>query len=185
MAVAVGGAGRDELPGQQRRRLQLDESFKNRPDPLRVRFMDDELAVADLIAERGPTVHPHAFLPGGGYLVADKMAVRAFDGAVLMGDAGIVARRRHAVMAAELIVAARQVRSAPYPSSHAKQQMRAQIEALAMQGAPSVSNLIEHDRQIEWPTQMLRSDVRNTPQQSRSQKCLMCFRSSHGYSKMS
>src|SRR6476620_11329172 len=37
------------------------------------------------------------------------MAVRAFNGAVLMGDAGIVARRRHAVMVAELIVAARQV----------------------------------------------------------------------------
>src|SRR5258708_4229424 len=36
--------------------------------------MDDELAVADLIAERGPTPHPHALLPGGGDLVADALA---------------------------------------------------------------------------------------------------------------
>jgi hypothetical protein len=40
--------------------------------------------------------------------------------------------------------------------------MREQIEALAQQGAPAVSNLIEHDREIAWPTQMLRSEVHNT-----------------------
>lgn len=38
-----------------------------------------------------------------------EIAERAFDGAVLVGDAGTVARRLHAVMTAELIVAARQV----------------------------------------------------------------------------
>src|SRR5260221_13352669 len=36
--------------------------------------MDDELAVADLIAERGPSTHPHALFPGGGDLVADALA---------------------------------------------------------------------------------------------------------------
>jgi hypothetical protein len=55
------------------------------------------------------------------------------------------------------------IQSAPFPSSYAKQQMRAQIEALAMSGAPNVSNLIEHDRPITWLTQMLRSEVHNTP----------------------
>jgi hypothetical protein len=37
--------------------------------------------------------------------------------------------------------------------------MRAQIEALAMQGAPSVSSLIEHDGKIEFQTQRLQSQV--------------------------
>ena len=38
--------------------------------------------------------------------------------------------------------------------------MRAQIEALAMQGAPSVSSLIEHDGKIEFQTRSIRSEVR-------------------------
>src|SRR6478735_7847515 len=64
----------------------------------------DEAAIGGQIGEIGRTPHQQRVLDG-----ALEMAVRAFDGAVLMGDAGIVARRRHAVMAAELIVAARQV----------------------------------------------------------------------------
>src|SRR5258708_5604953 len=35
--------------------------------------MDDELAFADLIAEWGPTPHPHALLARGGDLVADAL----------------------------------------------------------------------------------------------------------------
>jgi hypothetical protein len=66
-------------------------------------------------------------------------------------------RRRVRELRADL----HRIRSAPYPSSYAKQQMRAQIEALAMSGAPNVSNLIEHDRKIEWNTQTLRSEVHN------------------------
>ena len=62
----------------------------------------------------------------------------------------------------ELRAASHRIQSAPFPSSYAKQQMSAQIEALAMSGAPNVSNLIEHDRKIEWPTQTLRSEVHNT-----------------------
>src|SRR5258705_746958 len=42
---------------------------------------------------------------------------------------------------------------------HAKQRMRAQIEALAMQGAPSVASLIELDGKIEFQTQRLTSEV--------------------------
>jgi hypothetical protein len=52
------------------------------------------------------------------------------------------------------------IASAPYPSAYAKQQMREQIEALAMQGAPSVSALVELDGKIVWPMQMMRSEVR-------------------------
>ena len=51
------------------------------------------------------------------------------------------------------------IESAPYLSSFAKQQMRAQIEALAMQGAPSVSDLIEHGRKIEFAMQRLQASV--------------------------
>jgi hypothetical protein len=51
------------------------------------------------------------------------------------------------------------IASAPFPSSYAKQQMRAQIEALAMQGAPSVSRLVEVDGPVEFQMQRLRSEV--------------------------
>ena len=67
-------------------------------------------------------------------------------------------RRRVRELKADL----HRIQSAPFPSSHAKASMRAQIEALAMQGAPSVSDLIEHDRKIVWPMQNLRSQVFNT-----------------------
>ena len=41
--------------------------------------------------------------------------------------------------------------------------MRAQIEALAMQGAPSVSGIVEHDGgKIAWPTQSVRAEIYNT-----------------------
>jgi hypothetical protein len=55
------------------------------------------------------------------------------------------------------------IRSAPYPSSHAKQRMRAQIEALAQRGAPDVTNLIEHDGEIIWPTLRLQVDLFSEP----------------------
>ena len=66
-------------------------------------------------------------------------------------------RRRGRELKADL----HRIRSAPYPSRHAKAQMRAQIEALAMQGAASVSRLVEHDGDIEFPTQQLRVTVHN------------------------
>jgi hypothetical protein len=67
-------------------------------------------------------------------------------------------RRRGRELRADL----HRIRSAPYPSSHAKAQMRAQIEALAMQGAPDVADLIEHDRKLVFKTQRLQSSVYNT-----------------------
>jgi hypothetical protein len=39
--------------------------------------------------------------------------------------------------------------------------MRAQIGQLAQRGAPSVSSLVEHDREIAWPTQSAQSKVYN------------------------
>src|ERR1700730_6314766 len=74
VSVAVGSAGRDQLLGQQRRRLQLHEPPKYRPDPLSVSVMNDELAIPDLIAEGSPAAHPHALLAGCSDLVADTLA---------------------------------------------------------------------------------------------------------------
>jgi hypothetical protein len=68
-------------------------------------------------------------------------------------------RRRGRELKADL----HRIESAPFPSSHAKQKMRAQIEALAARGAPDVSVLLENDREIVWPTQRLQSQVFNTP----------------------
>ncbi len=51
------------------------------------------------------------------------------------------------------------VASAPYPSTYCKQRMHGQIEALAMQGAPDVSLLVEHGRKIQFQTQRVTSEV--------------------------
>jgi hypothetical protein len=66
-------------------------------------------------------------------------------------------RRRGRELKADL----HRIQSAPYPSSYAERQMIAQVEALAMQGAPSVSLLIEHDGKIVWQTQQMQSTVYN------------------------
>ena len=62
----------------------------------------------------------------------------------------------------ELRADLRRIESAPYPSSSAKAQMRAQIEQLAMQGAPTVSDIIENDRRVIWPMQSVRAEIYNT-----------------------
>ncbi|MGZ5234158.1 MAG: hypothetical protein ACXWC3_29450 [Burkholderiales bacterium] len=65
-------------------------------------------------------------------------------------------RRRVRELRADL----HRIQSAPYPSSYAKQRMREMVEALAMQGAPNVASLIEHDRPIEWARRQVQSEVR-------------------------
>jgi len=67
-------------------------------------------------------------------------------------------RRRGRELKADL----HRIRSAPFPLSYVKAKMRAQIDALAQQGAPSVSDLVENDRLIVWPKQNLQSRVYNT-----------------------
>ena len=64
-------------------------------------------------------------------------------------------RRRGRELRADL----HRIRSAPFPSNYAKSQMRAQIDALTQRGAPDVTNLIEHDRDIIWPTLRVQSEV--------------------------
>jgi hypothetical protein len=64
-------------------------------------------------------------------------------------------RRRVRELRADL----HRIASAPFPSSYAKQRMREQIDALAMNGAPSVSALVELDGRIEFQTQRVTSEV--------------------------
>lgn len=78
------------------------------------------------------------------------------------GEGLMDAIERHRRRGRELKADLNRIQSAPFPSSYAKAQMRAQIEALAMQGAPNLSDLIENDRQIVWPTQRVQSNVVNT-----------------------
>lgn len=59
----------------------------------------------------------------------------------------------------ELKADAHRISSSPFPSVYCKAQMRGQIEALAMQGAPSVSALIELDGKIEFQTLRVQSEV--------------------------
>jgi hypothetical protein len=66
-------------------------------------------------------------------------------------------RRRVRELRADL----HRIESAPFPSSHCKQRMRQQVEGLATLGAPSVSSLTEHDRDIAWPTQRVTSSIYN------------------------
>jgi hypothetical protein len=65
-------------------------------------------------------------------------------------------RRRVRELKADL----HRIRSAPFPSSYAKAKIKREIEALAMQRQPVVSNVLEHaDAAIVWPTMRVRSQV--------------------------
>lgn len=64
----------------------------------------DEAAISGQIVERARAPHQESVLDR-----ALEMAMRPFDCAVLMGDPGVVARGRHAVVAAQVFVATRQI----------------------------------------------------------------------------
>jgi hypothetical protein len=66
-------------------------------------------------------------------------------------------RRRCRELAADL----HRIESSCYPSAHAKAKMREQIEVLAARGAPTISLLIEHDREVAWAQTSLQARVFN------------------------
>lgn len=63
-----------------------------------------------------------------------------------------VERLRHRVR--ELRADLNRIAAAPFLSSYCKQKAKAQIEALAARGAPSVSRLVEHDGDIEFADEL-------------------------------
>jgi len=78
---------------------------------------------------------------------------------VLKGETVLDAVERLRRRCRELRADQHRIRSAPFPSGYAKQRMRAEIEALAIQGTPSVSALIEVDGKVEFQTPRLTSEV--------------------------
>src|SRR6516165_8460778 len=79
--AAIGGgadladnAGAIEVLRQFPDRLEFDVTSEDVSDRLGLRGVDDELAVFDVVAERGLTAHPHALLLGGGDFVTDALA---------------------------------------------------------------------------------------------------------------
>jgi hypothetical protein len=96
--------------------------------------------------------------PGGVALVDVEVDAPKLNKNETVIDAIERTRRRVRELRADL----HRIASAPFPSSYAKQQMRAQVAALVQRGAPDCTNLLEHDGQIDFPTMRLQSDVFNT-----------------------
>jgi hypothetical protein len=98
-----------------------------------------------------------AGIPGGCALSLYEGAAPVFKGSII--DAVEVKRRRLRELQADL----HRVRSAPYPSSMAKQRMRAAVEAMIDAGAPNVAGLLEDPRgEISFPTKMVPARVHNS-----------------------
>jgi hypothetical protein len=66
-------------------------------------------------------------------------------------------RRRGRELKADL----HRIRSAPYPSAHVRAKIKQEVEALATRGKPIVSDAVEHDRGLVWPTQALQGTIIN------------------------
>ena len=75
------------------------------------------------------------------------------------GETDIDAIERYRRRGRELKADLHRIRSAPFPSSYSKQRLREMVEQLAARGTPDVTNLIEHDRNIIWPTLRVQSEV--------------------------
>ncbi|QIG97528.1 hypothetical protein [Bradyrhizobium sp. 6(2017)] len=96
-------------------------------------------------------------VPGNCQLAEEEVeAPKVATGALL--DAIDAQRRKGRELRATLHT----IRSSAFPSSFAKARLREMIDAAAMQGAPVISNMIEHaDGKIIWPTQRVQAMVLN------------------------
>jgi hypothetical protein len=153
---SAGGFGlKDDHPSVKAARLQLD------------RLSDDAKRLDDLYETRAA-----AWRAASGALTSVEMWLRETRGTVLAdydgpepklakGESLMDGIARLQRRGRELTADAHRIRSAPLPSSHAKAKARAAVEALAQRGAPSMARLVEHDAEIEWPTQQVRVSVLN------------------------
>ncbi len=94
-------------------------------------------------------------VPGGTHLEAIETEPPKVAKSENIADAIERHRRRVRELKADL----HRIASAPFPSSYSKQRLREMVEQLAARGTPDVTNLIEHDRNIIWPTLRVQSEV--------------------------
>jgi hypothetical protein len=79
------------------------------------------------------------------------------------GEGGLldqIENRRRRVR--ELKAAKHTIESAPFPSAFAKQRLRAMVDQLSQRGEPDVTLLLEHDREVIWPTSRQQAEVYGT-----------------------
>jgi hypothetical protein len=81
--------------------------------------------------------------------------VKLAKGEVNWIDAVEARRRRAREIKADLA----RIAAAPFPSAYCKERMRAEVEALATIGAPSVSLLVERGGKIDWSLQRVQAEV--------------------------
>jgi len=80
------------------------------------------------------------------------------------GETVIDAIARLRLRVRELLADVHRIKCAPFPSAHARAQMRAHIDELARRGAPSVARLLELDQNIDWPMTQQKARVHNVEQ---------------------
>lgn len=68
-------------------------------------------------------------------------------------------RRRGRELRADL----HRIRSAPFPSAHARAKIRQEVEILASRGNPVVSGVVENDGKLEFQRVLARAQVHNVP----------------------
>ena len=76
------------------------------------------------------------------------------------GEAGVldqIETRRRRVRS--LLATKHTIESAPFPSAFAKQRVRAMVDQLSQRGEPDVTLLLEHDREVIWPTSRVQAEV--------------------------
>ena len=94
-------------------------------------------------------------VPGGTTLEPVEVEPPTLNKNETITDAIERLRRRVRELKADL----HRISSSPFPSIYCKQRAREMVEQLAQRGTPDVTNLIEHDREIGWQTQRLKSEV--------------------------
>lgn len=149
------------LPVADRRVIEQQKLVDKATDDLRRLNDRNEARTAAWTAASGALQAVETWLRDGrpqGTVLEDHSGPepQLLKGEDLMGGISRLQRRGR-----ELKADLHRIRSAPYPSAHARAKIRQEVEALALAGAPVLSDVIEHDRSVIWPSQRVQSEVLN------------------------